>query len=101
MPVRQPRYSKEEIARRGDEIYEFQVRSQVEAANYGRIVASTLKLELLRLQMISFLRQVSCLSGYLMHNNPGLFVLDIEQYTVSERGASKNSYDAGGSQCKL
>lgn len=39
MSVRQPRYSKEEIARRGDEIYEFQVRSQVEAANYGRIVA--------------------------------------------------------------
>ncbi len=39
MAVRQPRYSKEEFARRGHEIYESQVRSQVEADNYGRIVA--------------------------------------------------------------
>jgi hypothetical protein len=39
MTVRQPRYSKEEFARRGDEIYESQVRHQVEAANYGKIVA--------------------------------------------------------------
>ena len=39
MPLRQPRYSKEEFARRGDEIYDFQVRPQVEANNYGKIVA--------------------------------------------------------------
>ncbi len=39
MTVRQPRYSKEEFARRGDLIYETQVRPQVEAGNYGRIVA--------------------------------------------------------------
>jgi hypothetical protein len=39
MAVRQPRYSKEEFARRGDEIYESQVRPQVEAGNYGKIVA--------------------------------------------------------------
>jgi hypothetical protein len=39
MAVRQPRYSKEEFARRGNEIYESQVRSQVEAGNYGKIVA--------------------------------------------------------------
>ncbi len=39
MAVRQPRYSKEEFARRGDEIYESQVRSQVEEGNHGRIVA--------------------------------------------------------------
>jgi hypothetical protein len=37
--VRQPRYSKEEFARRGHKIYEDQVRSEVEADNYGRIVA--------------------------------------------------------------
>jgi hypothetical protein len=37
--VRQPRYSKEEFARRGNEIYESQVRSQVEAGNHGKIVA--------------------------------------------------------------
>jgi hypothetical protein len=39
MTARQPRYTKEEFAQRGDEIYKSQVRSQVEAGNYGRIVA--------------------------------------------------------------
>jgi hypothetical protein len=39
MAVRQPRYPKEEYARRGNEIYETQVRSQVEEGNHGRIVA--------------------------------------------------------------
>ncbi|MGK7935860.1 MAG: hypothetical protein AB4206_08685 [Xenococcaceae cyanobacterium] len=39
MTLSQPRYSKEEFARRGDEIYESQVRSQVEEGNYGKIIA--------------------------------------------------------------
>ena len=39
MTVRQPRYSKEEFARRGDEIYESEVRSQVEEDSHGKIVA--------------------------------------------------------------
>ena len=39
MTIRQPRYSKEEFARRGDEIYESQVRPQVENDNHGKIVA--------------------------------------------------------------
>jgi hypothetical protein len=39
MAVRQPRYSKEEFAQRGDAIYESQVRSQVEEGNHGKIVA--------------------------------------------------------------
>lgn len=39
MTVRQPRYSKEEFARRGSELYDTQVRSLVEEGNYGRIVA--------------------------------------------------------------
>jgi hypothetical protein len=39
MAVRQPRYPKEEYARRGNEIYEAQVRSQVEEGNHGKIVA--------------------------------------------------------------
>jgi hypothetical protein len=36
---RQLRYSKEEFSRRGYEIYESQVRPQVEQGNYGKIVA--------------------------------------------------------------
>lgn len=39
MAVRERRYSKEEFVRRGKEIYESQVRSQVEAGNHGMIVA--------------------------------------------------------------
>jgi hypothetical protein len=39
MTVRQPRYTKEEFAKRGDEIYESQVRLQVEEGNHGKIVA--------------------------------------------------------------
>jgi hypothetical protein len=39
MPVNQLRYSKEEFARRGNEIYESQVRPQVEEGNHGKIVA--------------------------------------------------------------
>jgi hypothetical protein len=39
MPVRKPRYSKEEFARRGNEMYESHVRPQVETDNHGKIVA--------------------------------------------------------------
>ncbi len=39
MKARQPRYSKEEFARRGHELYESQIRPQVEEGNYGKIVA--------------------------------------------------------------
>ena len=39
MAVRQPRYSKEESARRGNEIYERQIRPQVETGNHGKVVA--------------------------------------------------------------
>jgi hypothetical protein len=39
MTVRQPRYNKEEFARRGHEIYESQVQPQVEEGNHGKIVA--------------------------------------------------------------
>jgi len=36
---RQPRYSKEEFARRGNEIYEREVRPKAAAQDHGRIVA--------------------------------------------------------------
>ncbi len=39
MTLRQPLYSKQEFAKRGDEIYESLIRPQVEADNHGRIVA--------------------------------------------------------------
>jgi hypothetical protein len=37
--VYQLRYSKEEFARRGNEIYQSQVRPQIEQGNHGKIVA--------------------------------------------------------------
>jgi hypothetical protein len=39
MTISQLRYSKEEFARRGNEMYEAQIRPQVEADNHGKIVA--------------------------------------------------------------
>jgi len=39
MAVRHPRYNKEEFTRRGNLIYESQVRQQVEADHHGKIVA--------------------------------------------------------------
>jgi hypothetical protein len=39
MTVRQPRYSKEEFAQRGDKIYESKVRQQIEEGNHDKIVA--------------------------------------------------------------
>lgn len=39
MAVLEPRYSKEEFARRGQEIYERDIRSHIEADNCGRFVA--------------------------------------------------------------
>jgi hypothetical protein len=39
MEVRQRRYSKEELAQRGQPLYETSVRQQVEAGNEGKIVA--------------------------------------------------------------
>jgi len=39
MSVRQRRYSKEELARRGQELYENGIRQQVEPGNEGKIVA--------------------------------------------------------------
>ena len=38
MAISQPRYSKEEFARRGDEIYERDLRSHVEAGNVGKFI---------------------------------------------------------------
>lgn len=39
MTIRQRRYSKEELARRGQALYEPQIRQKVEAGNIGKIVA--------------------------------------------------------------
>lgn len=39
MPTRPPRYSAEETARRGDAIYERDIRSHVEKTHRGKVVA--------------------------------------------------------------
>lgn len=45
MTAKQLRYSKEEIARRGKEIYETRVRPKVEEGNCGKIVAIDIETE--------------------------------------------------------
>lgn len=39
MPTDQSRYSAEETARRGDEIYDRAIRPQVETTHYGKVIA--------------------------------------------------------------
>ncbi|KPQ39193.1 MAG: hypothetical protein HLUCCO16_09125 [Phormidium sp. OSCR] len=39
MNVRQPRYSKEEFARRGNVLYEAHIRPRIEMVNWGKVVA--------------------------------------------------------------
>lgn len=39
MVKHEPRYSKEEFARRGNELYEKKIRAQVEDGNEGKVVA--------------------------------------------------------------
>jgi len=39
MPTRQPRYSAEETARRGDAIYERDIRPHLEETHRGKVVA--------------------------------------------------------------
>jgi hypothetical protein len=39
MIIRQPRYSKEEFAQKGDYLYETQIRPQIETSDRGKIVA--------------------------------------------------------------
>lgn len=41
MAVRQRRYSKEELAQRGQMLYESGIQQQVETGNEGKIVASS------------------------------------------------------------
>jgi peptide subunit release factor RF-3 len=45
MSVRQRRYSKEELSRRGQELYESRIQQQVEAGNEGKIVAIDIETE--------------------------------------------------------
>lgn len=45
MAIRQRRYSKEELARRGQELCESGIRQQVEAGNEGKIVALDIETE--------------------------------------------------------
>jgi hypothetical protein len=39
MTVRQRRYSKQELARRGEELYQNQLKNKIETGNEGKIVA--------------------------------------------------------------
>jgi hypothetical protein len=43
MTTIKPRYSKEEFAQRGDDLYETRIKSQIETDNQGKIVAIDLE----------------------------------------------------------
>jgi hypothetical protein len=65
MAVNQLLYTKEEFARRGNEIYESQVRRQVEAGNRGKIVAIDIETE-----MFELAKDTITASNRLLERNP-------------------------------
>jgi hypothetical protein len=64
MTVQQLRYSKEEFARRGNEIYESQIRPQVEQGNHGKIVAINIETEAFELAKDSLTASDQLLAQY-------------------------------------
>jgi len=82
MTIRQPRYSKEEFARRGDEIYETQVRQQVEENNHCKIVAiDTSKPEILKSIRAKLLSAIA-LKPVTPMPKSGLFALVLVMFVV-------------------
>jgi hypothetical protein len=64
MTVLQPRYSKEEFARRGQEIYEREIRPQVQSSDEGKFVAIDIE--------------------------TGTYEMDSDDYTATERLLARN-----------
>jgi len=91
MTVRQPRYSKEEFARRGDEIYEAQVRQQVEDGNMAKLWRSTLKPETLRLMQVKSLLAIA-LKPVTQMLKPGLSALALAMF-VDSADARRDLHD--------
>jgi hypothetical protein len=88
MAVRQPRYSKEEFAQRGNALYESEIRQQVEEGNYGKIVAIDIETGAFELadDTIAATDRLYSMSVYPMLNL-GSFGLGIIPFIVSVRGA--------------
>lgn len=89
MTTRQPRYSAEETARRGDEIYERDIRAQVEGTHRAKVVAIDID------------------SGeYVIDDNAltpksGVCALAIERCTASAGAPCRGRHDHGRGQCGL
>ena len=83
---RRPRYSKEEFAQRGDEIYESQVRQKVEEDNHGKIVAIDIETGAFEVAD-EILAATDRLFGDFPMPNLGLFVSGIEPFIALARGA--------------
>ena len=93
MAVRQRRYSKEELAGRGQELYESGIRQQVEAGNDGKIVAIDIETGEFEVDDTVMGATVGIASrkriGYLNANlmlNLGRCGLDTVPFTILDRG---------------
>jgi hypothetical protein len=92
MAVRQPRYSKEEFAQRGDVLYESQIRSQVEEGNHGKIVAIDIETGAFEVAD-DILPATNRLFERFPDAQPWI-VLGIEQSIALVHAASKEQYDS-------
>jgi hypothetical protein len=80
MTVGELKYSKEEFARRGNEIYETQVRPQVEEGNHGKIVA--IDIETGAFELAKDTMTASNYSNATQMPKSGAFGLGIKAFTV-------------------
>ena len=93
MAIRQPRYSKEEFAQRGDRLYQTQIKSQVETGNDGKIVAIDIETGIYEIAD-DLLSASKNLSARLPDAQTGLFALDTKPLIILAHGVLKQNHDA-------
>lgn len=89
MANRQPCYNEEEFARRGNEIYETQVRPQVEEGNYGKIIAIDIETGAFAVGKNSIIASARLLAH---HPDAEIWFVQIEHRAVHQFGAAMQAY---------
>ena len=84
MAVRERRYSKEEMARRGQELYESGIQQQIEAGNDGKIVAIDIETGDFEVNETVMVQPIGSMNAILMLNR-GEFGLGIAPCIILDR----------------
>jgi hypothetical protein len=97
MVMHEPRYSNDEFARRGNDLYEKKIRVQVEDGNEGKVVA--IDIDSGQFEVAQDALTASWQSA--RTRRPGSFVSAIRRSTASARGILRSGRDRWHRQHKL